>query len=365
MKTLSCLVLFGYLLAGAVHGEDLIRFDAQQIEHLDIRTARPEPIGALPLAWAPARVVIPPDREFIISAPQAGVITRIHVALGAPVSRGQVVAELQSPDWLALQRNLLNAITEFNLAQAKLHRDQKLLEEGVISRLRWQETRSLFDKAQANLREAEQVLSTSGMTPEELHEIKQSRNIISTLWLRSPIQGVLLERLATAGQRVSMLAPLFRIGNIEQLWLEIDMPQERLKEVRIGDHVELESPRIRATVIEVSQNVRPDNQSALVRASIDEHDQTVRAGQNVNVQVMHASTDFICRVPLAAVVYQNGVPYVFVRTSEGFVARRVGVAAIDGRQAILHEGLTGEERVAVQGVAALKAAWTGIGGDDE
>jgi cobalt-zinc-cadmium efflux system membrane fusion protein len=365
MKTFLRLLLFGSVLVGAVHGEDLIRLDAQQIEHLDIRTTKPEVIGALPLASAPARVVIPPDREFIVSAPQAGVITRINVALGATVSRGQVVAELQSPDWLALQRSLLNALTEFNLAQAKLHRDQKLLEEGVISRLRWQETRSLFDKAQANLREAEQVLVTSGMSSRELDELKQSRSITSTLLLRSPIQGVLLERLVTVGQRVSMLAPLFRIGNTEQLWLEIDMPQERLKEVRIGDGVELESPRIRATIIEISQNVRPDSQSALVRASIDEHDQTVRAGQNVNVQVMHASTDFICRVPLAALVYQDGDPYVFVRTPEGFVARRVGVAAIDGRQAILHEGLTADDRVAVQGVAALKAAWTGIGGDSE
>jgi len=355
--TLVCL-----LTAPALAADTLVKMDAQQIEHLDVRVAKPEIVDALPLAWAPARVVIPPDREFIVSAPQAGVIIRIDVALGSSVTPGQVVAEMQSPDLLTLQRDLLNASTEYELAGSKLNRDQKLLDEGVISRLRWQETRSTFDKAQANLRQAEQVLEASGMSAKDIGELKRSRSISNTLSLRTPIRGVLLDRLATVGQRVSMLAPLFRIGNVDQLWLEIDMPQERLSEIRLKDRVELDSPRIRATIIEVSQNVRPDSQTALVRAVIDEHDDSVRAGQNINVQVMHASTDFICRVPLAAVFSEEGQHYVFVRTPDGFAVRPVKIAAADGRKAIIHEGLTADDRVAVQGVAALKSAWTGLGG---
>lgn len=362
MKPHFLSALAGLLLAQSLQADALVKLDAQQIEHLDVRVAKPEVVDALPLAWAPARVVIPPDREFIVSAPQAGVISRIEVALGSSVASGQVVAEMQSPDLLSLQRDLLNASTEYELSRSKLNRDQKLLDEGVISRLRWQETGSAFDKAQANLRQAEQVLAASGMSMKEIAELKRSRGIGNTLVLRTPIRGVLLERLATVGQRVSMLAPLFRIGNVDQLWLEIDMPQERLREIRIKDRVELESPRIRATIIEVSQNVRPDSQSALVRAVIDEHDDSVRAGQNINVQIMHASTDFICRVPIAAVISEEGQQYVFVRTSEGFTARPVKVAAVDGHKAIIHEGLAADDRVAVQGVAALKAAWTGLGG---
>jgi cobalt-zinc-cadmium efflux system membrane fusion protein len=348
-----------------VFADALIKLSAEQLAHLDVRSAKPEVVDALPLAWAPARIVIPPDREYIVSAPQAGVISRIDVALGSNVTQGQIVAEMQSPELLTLQRGLLNAMTEYNLAQTKLHRDQTLLDEGIISNLRLEETRSIYDKSQINLREAEQILSSSGMGRKEVTALKQSRAISNTLMLRTPISGVLLERLATVGQRVGMLAPLFRVGNVDQLWLEIDMPQERLKEVRTKDRVELETPRIRATIIEVSQNVRVDSQSALVRARIDEHDENVRAGQNVNVQIMHASTDFICRVPLAAVVTEGGQQYVFVKTQDGFAARTVKVAATDGHKAIIHEGLTAQDSVATQGVAALKAAWIGLGGEGE
>lgn len=353
------------LLTSSSYADNLIKLSAQQLEHLDVRSAKPEIVDVLPLAWAPARVVIPPDREYIVSAPQAGVINRIDVALGSNVRQGQIVAEMQSPDLLTLQRGLLNAMTEYNLAQTKLNRDQKLLDEGIISNLRLQETRSIYDKSQINLSEAEQILASSGMSRKDIAVLKQSRTISNNLMLRTPINGVLLERLATVGQRVGMLAPLFRIGNVEQLWLEIDMPQERLKEIRLKDRVELEAPKIRATIIEISQNVRIDSQSALVRALIDEHDENVRAGQNVNVQIMHASTDFICRVPLAAVVNEEGQQYVFVKTTDGYVARAVKVAASDGHKATIHEGLSAGESVAVQGVAALKAAWTGLGGGGE
>lgn len=353
------------LLPPAIHAETPIKLSAQQLEHLDVRSAKPEVVDALPLAWAPARVVIPPDHEYIVSAPQAGAISRIDAALGSNVAQGQIIAEMQSPDLLTLQRGLLNAMTEYNLAQTKLNRDQKLLDEGIVSNLRVQETRSIYDKSQIVLHEAEQILSSSGMSNKEIARLKQSRNISNTLYLRTPIRGVLLERLATVGQRVGMLAPLFRVGNIEQLWLEIDMPQERLKEIRLKDRVELESPRIRATIIEISQNVRVDSQSALVRALIDEHDENVRAGQNVNVQIMHASSDFICRIPLAAVVTEAGQQYVFVKTRDGFAARAVKIAASDGHQATIHEGLSAQDSVAVQGVAALKAAWTGLGGGEE
>ncbi|WP_228125061.1 efflux RND transporter periplasmic adaptor subunit [Candidatus Methylospira mobilis] len=355
-----------YLMALAVHaGDALIKLSAEQLEHLDVRSVKPEIVDALPLGWAPARVVIPPDREYIVSAPQAGVISRINVALGSNVAQGQIIAEMQSPDMLTLQRGLLNAMTEYNLAQTKLNRDQKLLDEGIISNLRLQETRSIYDKAQINLRESEQILVSSGMSRKEVKAMQQSRAISNALMLRTPINGVLLERLATVGQRVGMLAPLFRVGNVDQLWLEIDMPQERLKEVRLNDRVELQAPQIRAVIIEVSRNVRMDSQSALVRARIDEHDENVRAGQNVNVQIMHASTDFICRVPLTAVVSEEGKQYVFVKTGDGFTAREVRVAASDGHQAVIHEGLSEQDRVAVQGVAALKAAWTGLGGSVE
>jgi cobalt-zinc-cadmium efflux system membrane fusion protein len=208
------------------------------------------------------------------------------------------------------------------------------------------------------------VLQAAGVSDIDIQTIKQTRKLNSFMNVRSPIDGVILERMVTAGQRVDVLAPLFRIGKLDELWLEIDMPQERMNEVRMGDRVRIENASNTARITQIGQSVNPGSQSALVRGVIEGKTHSIRPGQNVNVQISHASTDRLFRLPIAALVYQEGKPYVFVRIPGGFAARQVAVASTEERNVVIHEGLQDGESVAVQGVAALKASWIGIGSDE-
>lgn len=348
----------------AIAQEAALRLTPEQITHIGVRTAAPEAVSALPLARAPGRVVLPPAKEFVVSALQAGVVTHVNVPLGVKVATGQILAEIRSTALLDVQRSLLDAASAFSVAKAKLDRDETLLREGVISRLRWQETRSDFDRAQATLRAAEQTLLASGLSAAAVEKLKSGRQIDSRLDIRAPTDGVVLERMAVVGQRVDALAPLFRIGKLDELWLEVDMPQERLHEIKLGDRVSVESPKAMARIIEVGQNVDPQSQSALVRAVVEQGADELRPGMHLNVQLMHRSTDHIFRVPVAAVFSFEGKNYVFVKTADGFETREVAVAGQEAYNVTIHEGLNPGESVAVQGVAALKAAWVGMGEEE-
>lgn len=344
--------------------EALVKINTEQEHHLDIRTVKPEIIASVPLARAPARVTLPPQNEYLVSASQAGLVSRVNVSLGMSIAKGQVLAEMQSPNLLALQRGVLDAATSFNLARAKLNRDKTLLAEGIIAKMRFQETQSDYDRYETALTEAEQVLAAAGVSAVDIRTLRQSRKLNSQLNVRSPIDGMVLERMVTAGQRVDVLAPLFRIGKLDELWLEIDMPQERMNEMRIGDKVRIENSNSVARITQIGQSVSPGSQSALVRGVIEGKTRAIRPGQNVNVQISHASTDQLFRLPLAALVNQDGKTYVFVRVNGGFAARPVAVASTEEHHVVIHEGLALGESVAVQGVAALKASWIGIGGDE-
>ncbi len=358
-------LLAGIAISSPAQGlESLIKINAEQEQHIGIRTLKPEMISSIPLARAPARVSLPPQNEYIVSAPQAGVVSKVEVAMGVKIAKGQVLAQIQSPSLLSLQRDVLDAATGFNLAQAKLNRDKTLMGEGIIAKMRYQETQSDYERKAIALKEAEQVLAAAGVSDAEIQRLKQSHTLNSFLNVRSPIDGVILDRLATAGQRVDLLAPMFRIGKLDELWLEIDMPQERMNELRLGDHVRVENPDFTARITQIGQNVNPGSQSALVRAVIEGKPESIRPGQNVNVQLSHASTDKVFRLPIAALANQEGKDYVFVRVPGGFAPRQVAVASTEERSVVIHEGLRGGEEVAVQGVAALKAAWTGIGGNE-
>lgn len=344
--------------------EDLVKVNPEQEQHIGIRTLKPEAIASVPLARAPARVSLPPQNEYIVSAAQAGLVQKVEVAIGVKIAKDQVLARLQSPGLLALQRDVLDAATGFNLAKAKLNRDTTLLEEGIIARMRFQETQSDYERYATGLKEAEQVLAATGASAADIEALKKTRKLDSVMNVVSPTDGVVLERMAMAGQRVDVLAPLFRVGKLDELWLEIDMPQERINELRLGDKVRIENTAYTARIAHIGQSVSPGSQSALVRGVIEGRPTDIRPGQNVNVQISHASTDRLFRLPIAALVNQEGKSYVFVRVAGGFAARPVAVASTEERYVVIHEGLRDGEQVVVQGVAALKASWTGIGSDE-
>lgn len=346
--------------ASSLAAENLVRLTPEQISHLGIRVIAPDAVTAMPLARAPGRVVLPPAKEFVVAAPQSGVVTHVHVPAGVKVAKGQTLAEIRSATLLDVERALLDAEAEHHLVQAQLDRDQTLLREGVISKLRWQETKSAYDKAQAALGAAEQSLLAAGRNQADIQKLKTSRRLDSLLTLHAPVAGVVLERMAVVGQRVDLLAPLFRIGQLDELWLEIDMPQERLHEARIGDQVTVDAPKASARIIEIGQNVNPQSQSALVRAVVEHGTADLRPGMQLNVQVMHRSTDHIVRIPLTALFSHEGRHYVFVKLKDGYEAREVAVAGQEAYSAVIHEGLNPGEEVAAQGVAGLKAAWLGI-----
>ena len=78
---------------------------------------------------------------------------------------------------------------------------------------------------------------------------------------------------------------------------------------------------------------------------------------HVNAELMHRSTDRILKVPLAAIFNFEGRQYVFVQTPKGFEAAEVALAGEESHYAVVHEGLTGNEPVVIQGVAGLKSKW--------
>ena len=354
----SVLVLAVYLLVNPLAGaSNVIVLDSEAIQHLDLRTALPKVVGAIPLAEAPARVVIPPANEFAVTSMQSGIITRVNVPLGVSVKQGEVLAEIDSIALVDLQRALVDAQSVLALTESKMRRDDVLLKEGVIAKVRWQETKTDFERSRATMRASEQALLASGLSTQEIQQLKSGRSISGSYRVVSPTNGVVLERMAIVGQKVDALSPLFRVGKLDELWLEVDLPQELLKEAQTGDRIGIESPRASARVIEIGQNVNPQNQTALIRARVSEGAEGLKPGMHVNAELMHRSTDRILKVPLAAIFNHEGRQYVFVSREAGFEAVEVAIAGEESHYAVIHEGLTGTEPVVIQGVAGLKAKW--------
>ncbi|WP_031434169.1 efflux RND transporter periplasmic adaptor subunit [Methylomarinum vadi] len=351
-----------FIVSMSVHAEtEQIHISQVQFYNLGVKLGHLQAVEQIPLLYAPAKVVVPPSQEFIVSTSQVGLISRLEAAVGDRVEKDQILAYISSPELLALQRQYLKASNDEHLAWLTYQRDKKLLQEGVISDRRWQETSSLYNSKVSEFNEAKQLLEIAGMSQADIKQLHKTRRLSSQLKVRSPIKGVVLERMVVAGERLDVLAPMYRIANLEKLWLEINIPQERLGLIKVGDLVRVENSEVKARISMLGQSVTPDNQTVLGRAVIDNDQNEIRAGQTVNTQIIQTSGEPAYRVPNVAIAQNEAESYIFVRNAEGFAVTPVTVIGKQGGDSVIRGPFKGDEKIAVRGAVALKANWLGLG----
>jgi cobalt-zinc-cadmium efflux system membrane fusion protein len=341
-----------------------INISQEQIDNLAIKLGNIVSGQQVPMLYAPARIVVPSYHEQLINVPQPGFLTQLHANIGDRVKKGQIMAQLHSPELVALQQQFLTAQSELHLASLAQGRDQKLLQAGVIAERRWQETQALHGSKAAIADEANQLLSMAGMSAVEIAQLIKTHKLSSQIQIRAPIDGVVLERMATLGSRLDLLAPLYRMADLSELWLEINVPQEKMPAVQLGNQVKIDDAAVSGKITLLGQSVDEDTQTILARALLTGKTDRLRVGQNLTAQIMLHSEQTAFKVPNTAIAQQNGQHFVFVRNTDGFAVTEIHILGKQANESLITGTLTGEEQIALQGSVALKANWLGLSGDD-
>lgn len=350
-------------LAAAVHAEDaLVAINAGQRASLGIVTAPLSAGAGAAAVGLPATVRVPPDRERVVAAPVAGMVSRVLVALGDSVKAGQPLVALRSEELAAAQRDTAAAAVQARLAEESAKRDEALFAEGIVAESRVQATRGALTQARAHLAERRASLRLMGFSPAEVAAAETGEGLGDSVNLAAPIAGTVLEVPAVTGGRVEAAAPLVRIASLGTLWLEIQAPVDTAARVGPGQKVTVPGTGAQGTVLVVGSSVSAA-QSVVIRAQVANPGGELRLNQQVTASIEGPSGERQWRVPIRALVSQGGRDWVFVERPEGFAPAAVQVLSRTAQSAAVAAPFTGSERVVVEGVAAVKAAWQGMGGE--
>jgi cobalt-zinc-cadmium efflux system membrane fusion protein len=361
LAVLTCLFVLSFNLNAA---SNPIVLTNEQINHLGIQMAGIKPASNIPLLTAPAKVVVPPAHEQIVSAPQAGLVSQLNFAVGDSVKKGEIVAQINSPDIVTLQQRYLQVENQRQLALANYQRDKNLFAEGVIAQKRWQEARSQYAILESEAKSARQLLQIAGMSEAQLRNLTQTERFSSQLTLYAPLTGVVLEKMVVAGERLNSLSPLYKVANLDELWLEIAVAQEQIGAVHVGDNVTIVNTPISARIALLGKSINLSNQTVTVRAVINQRQPAVRAGQTVMIQLIQANDQTAFAVPSTALAQNEGKSYLFIHDPRGFKVQAVTMMAKQGAEVVISGALTGKEQIAANGAVALKALWLGLGEGD-
>jgi RND family efflux transporter MFP subunit len=201
--------------------------------------------------------LIEPYQMVDIGSPVIGLIESVHVDRSDQVEKGQPLAELES----AVERATLE------LARARAEMDgQERAREASVALGRSKETRArlLYEKSVVSLDLREEAETAARVARLELQQAQEERRLASLQLaqaeevlrrrtIRSPVSGVVVERLMAPGERVDEEV-IMRVAQIDPLRVEVTLPASRFGTVRPGMRaaIEAEVPSDQVFVASVS-----------------------------------------------------------------------------------------------------------------
>jgi membrane fusion protein, heavy metal efflux system len=341
-----------------------IRLSEQEASNLGITMVRPQPTEQQTTISTMARVVVPTEVDQAVVNLYAGVVAQLYVAKGDRVNKDQALARLISPQFLTLQSNYLDALGTYQLAAAALDRDNQLHNEGIISARRLRETQTRAAEAELHLKEQQTLLKMSGLTTKALADLEQNRQLLRSMTVHAPVSGEVLDQWVGIGQQVDPGTPLFRVADLTNLWLELQVPHTALSRLNPGNHVTLPNASEKSALarIEViTSAVDPGTQKVYVRAATVRADHNLLPGQRLEVAIHipapAAADRKLWQVPARAITRMGTQSFLFTRSEQGFQAVPARIAGDNGELVYVEADINSNSAIALSGTATLKAIW--------
>lgn len=296
-------------------------------------------LGTIPMtAVVPGTVV--PDQRARIASRLMGYIKDLDVKVGQTVQRGEALFSIDSSD---IRSQIAQAQAGYQQAQAALadakldfDRFQKLFKEDSVSKQQFDKIRLQYSVAQENLAAAKSGLD-------------QAKAQLKYANVEAPFDGVVVEKMAVAGDLAAPGNPILSIENLNSLSVQTEVSGELFAALRNGDKalVMIDGQSVmEGTIYTLVGAADPRTRTHTVKLSLP-------AGKNINSGTF-ARVSFTqgerqtLMVPKSAVVTRAGIEGVFV-VEEGksfFHMVRTGVAI--GDEIEIQAGLALGEKVVIE-----------------
>ena len=369
MNQFVCLVITSLSVLTAQAGEIVLTASQQKSMGIAVATVTLATVGQA--KRFSAEVILPPAQERLISAPQSGLLESMSVAVGDSVKKGQVLARISSPDLVLLQRDYLQAKIQQQLADKSASRDAALFKEGIIPERRYIETKSQLESANAQLAQTKQSLRLAGVGNAAIANMNHANGMQTSIALVAPIGGMVLEQMVSVGQRIDSAMPVYRLAQLDKLWLELSVPLEDIAQIQLGSIVTVPTKKVVGKVVAILRSVNKQNQTTKVRVDITQGTNAVSPGELLQAEVLSNAalesgsekSTVTFKVPQSALVRNGQQVTVFKHVTNGFTALNVNLISEQGAYALIQGNLTPQDRVAVKGIIALKGAALGMGAE--
>jgi multidrug efflux pump subunit AcrA (membrane-fusion protein) len=340
------------------------------------------------------------DQQTDVAPSIAGKVVAVGVDLGSYVKRGQMIVRLDDVDSklrveqaqaqveqskAALRQaeekvglrpgqsfdpnrvpEVANARVALELAEKNLRRSEKLIESGDVSRSSYDQQKAQRDQLKEQYESAlslarqnyAAVMTARANVANAESQLGLARRNLSYALVFSPIDGYVAERNADLGEYVSPTTKVATIVRINPLRIRIDIPEQAIPEVRVGQSVSVTTSawpdkNFSGRIARISPNVTPSSRTLSVEADIENGGGALKPGQFATVRILQSRSEPAVLIPARAVRTESGVSRVFVIKDGHAEQRLVQLGQSESDLVEVKSGVAAGEQVATSNVEQL------------
>ena len=286
-----------------------------------------------------------------------GPISRIVVDLGSKVAAGDPLLYVSSPDVANAISTYRKARNREELAKRIVDRNQELLTRGVIATKDLESSQADYNDAATDVQNSVQALQIFGIARQEIAQAeKQGVAINPELAVRSPIAGVIVQKLVSPGQFIQAgSTACFMISDVATVWVQGHVFDRDLPALRVGDPVDESNAALgrtfRGAVAYIGAFVDPATRTTPVRIVTHNPAGLLKKDMFVDAAIQAGMRASVLVVPVSALQHDaQNEPVVYVEVEPGkFAQRPVQVGEQRDNQVEIRSGLKPDDRVVSEG----------------
>jgi cobalt-zinc-cadmium efflux system membrane fusion protein len=295
--------------------ENTVELTLEQIKTADIQLGKVEQKQISGTIKVNGVLDVPPQQLVSVSAPLGGFLKSTVLLQGSRVTKGQLIAVIENPEYIQLQQDYLEAKNQFDFAHADYERQQELAKENVNAQKTLQQAKTTYQSwlAKKNGLLAKLKLINVDIATLEAGTISSTSNIYST------ITGFVTEVNVNIGKFVNPSDILFEIVDTEHLHAELIIFEKDVRKIKIGQKVRFtlanETTVRLATVYLIGREISPDR-TIRIHCHIDKEDKDLLPGMYLKA-IVETGGASVTALPDDAIIDFQGKKYVFIKTKEG------------------------------------------------
>lgn len=289
-----------------------------------------------------------------------GVVEQVLKKEGDRVRKGEVIAVISSRDLADAKRDYIGAAYDAEYKRVVLQREEMLWKKKISAEQEFRLAEKVAEEAQLAQKLAGQKLIVLGVPATTLNGLAEApAETMARYEIRSPLDGVVLERNVTVGEAVTADEDIFSLGDLSAVWVDISVYAKDLGTVKVGQRATVVSTDLGAEasgqVSYMGPLVGQDTRTAVARIVLPNSGSQWRPGLFVTVRLVRDSTTIPLVVAAEAIQTFRDWQVVFVKYGDWFEARPLELGRSDGQWVEVLSGLTAGDQYASANSFAVKA----------